>query len=359
LPWWLKTIGGVVGGFYTLLGIPSTGEDIAKWSPVFQWVREYLVGGTLVVVAVVACFSLLVVAQVYVAVKARTAVAPPSSGERRERRSAHSNAERTALPEPSPGELLKAAYRDGMKLRTFLVWAEGAPDSAEEEAEAERRAQDKAREWARRTWLMLLEHFPAHEREFYGPGDPALGRTGFWLSAKEEMKGRHADSYLASKLDLLQRLLPREDRPIERPSAEPRVATRGRELPVMERLADISQQPVSGPTLESLPLQLRQQSHQLSTLKSRVRSDPFGRALASPTLPGYRTQMDAVLQRVVGLLKPDHGDLVHGFLAPVPVPVAVTFLLGGGSEADQLIRELSAYEDRLTPIIVRLAAGDR
>lgn len=139
-------------------------------------------------------------------------------------------------PPASPRDLLSAAYRDGVRLRTHLVWADGAPHSPEESAATERRAQTKAREWAEQTWLMLLEHFPAHEQEFYGPGNPALGHTGFWLSAIEEMQARRADSYIESKLALLRRLLPRED---DNRSAidEP---TRGRTLPLQALLMDPS-----------------------------------------------------------------------------------------------------------------------
>lgn len=141
-----------------------------------------------------------------------------------------------APPPPSPRDLLSAAYRDGVRLRTHLVWAHGAPNSPEESAETERRAQAKAREWGEQTWLMLLEHFPAHEQEFYGPGNPALGRTGFWLSAIEEMQTGRADSYIESKLALLRRLLPREDdnhSAVEEPS-------RGRTLPLQALLMDPS-----------------------------------------------------------------------------------------------------------------------
>lgn len=111
-------------------------------------------------------------------------------------------------------QLLREAYQVGNKLRQQLVWGDGAPATPEEAAEAQQRAKDKARKWAQETWEMLGEHWPPHERDFFGPGSQALGRHGFWLSALEEMSGPggRADSYLERKLEFLADLLRQVDR---------------------------------------------------------------------------------------------------------------------------------------------------
>lgn len=110
-------------------------------------------------------------------------------------------------------QLLREAYKKGAKLRTSLVWGEGATRNREEAQEAARRARDKAREWGQETWEMLLEHFPGHhEREFYGPENAALGKTGFWLNANEEMKRSSPDIFIDAKLTILSALLDRVDR---------------------------------------------------------------------------------------------------------------------------------------------------
>jgi hypothetical protein len=112
---------------------------------------------------------------------------------------------------PDRVEALREAHRKGASLREGLVWTEGVPRSHGESAERQRRAKRKARDWAEETWLMLRHQFPADEAEFYGPGSRALGRTGFWLSADEEMNTHSADWYLERKLQFLATLLRRYD----------------------------------------------------------------------------------------------------------------------------------------------------
>jgi len=136
LPRWLKTIGGAVGAFYTLLGIPNTGEDIAKWSPVLQSVQEYLVGGTPVTVFVITCWVALVGAQVYVTVKARTAAAPSSSGVAEEDDLKDEPTLREPLPISKLPSRLAASHgeheatpnvadADGLKAQLQQAWHEG------------------------------------------------------------------------------------------------------------------------------------------------------------------------------------------------------------------------------------------
>jgi hypothetical protein len=109
--------------------------------------------------------------------------------------------------------LVGERYRIGRELQPRLVWPdEGAPTSKEEAIEAQRRARDLVREWAQETWPILLKHFPTVEREFYGPGH-SLGEQGFWRGFDEEMRGgRTPQSYLESKLRILESFLQRVDR---------------------------------------------------------------------------------------------------------------------------------------------------
>lgn len=108
-------------------------------------------------------------------------------------------------------EALRDAYRRGQTLRDSLPWHEGVPTTAAEAVEADKRAQELAIQWAQQAWTVLRADFPGHEREFHGPGTGGLGSVGFWLSALEEMDGQRADTYLESKLRLLEELLRRVD----------------------------------------------------------------------------------------------------------------------------------------------------
>jgi len=260
----------------------------------------------------------------------------------------------TAPPPASPDEMLSAAYRDGVRLRTELVWAGGAPRSAQECVDAERRAQTKAREWAERTWLMLLEHHPAHEREFYGPGDPGLGRVGFWLSAKEEMSGGRADSYIESKLDLLRPLLRRDQGAAGAvPADDPPVATRGRTVPALARLADITApSPVQSrrPEGRSLALRLREEEDALARLRARVKADRFDQSSDE-----HRVELARIKVRVATLLGPEREHLAHQFVAQVEPRPSLATLLGPPSD-NTLEREIRIYRERLAELISHLAS---
>lgn len=106
---------------------------------------------------------------------------------------------------------LKERYEAGRELQTRLVWV-GGRDTPEEQVEADRRAKRKTCQWAKETWQVLDEHFKAHEREFYGPGDRALGRAMFFLSCDEEIVQLHSvDAYLSRKLEFITDLLRRYD----------------------------------------------------------------------------------------------------------------------------------------------------
>ena len=171
---------GIVGVAMTF----ATAAAAGLHAPAGVWVAMLCVAGVLLVLAVLQHWR-----------ESKVSAAPPSQGEREMRVDA-----------------LRAAYTKGAKLREDLVWGEGAPTSAAEATEANKRCKAKAREWGEETWMMLREHFPAYEGEFFGPGSRALGRTGFWLSAEEEMQHARADTYLGRKLALLERLLRQVDR---------------------------------------------------------------------------------------------------------------------------------------------------
>jgi hypothetical protein len=104
LPLWAKLVWGVVSAFYTLLGIPATGEDIARYGSITKWLREHLVGSQLIVALVVVALIVLVVAHVYVAVQLHSqSHAPPEPA------APAQNATRSgpALQPPAPEEHAK------------------------------------------------------------------------------------------------------------------------------------------------------------------------------------------------------------------------------------------------------------
>lgn len=115
-------------------------------------------------------------------------------------------------PNPDPLSLVRHRYRAGREVQLNFIWPdEGAPTNRQEAIEAQHRERELARDWAQETWQILLEHFPAVEREFYGPGPP-LGARGFWQSFNEELRaGGNPHSYLDRKLRLLEDLLQRAD----------------------------------------------------------------------------------------------------------------------------------------------------
>lgn len=114
---------------------------------------------------------------------------------------------------PGRVELLREQHRKGRSLQRTLVWAGGIPETPQQASEAEDDAQYKAAKWGDGAWRVIAEHFPGHEKPFFGEGHPALGSTGFVIAAMNEMQrlGRSADSYLESKLDFIEALLRRYD----------------------------------------------------------------------------------------------------------------------------------------------------
>lgn len=114
---------------------------------------------------------------------------------------------------PDRLELLRDQHRKGRSLQRVLVRAGGVAETPQQVTDAEDQARYKAAKWGVGAWRVLAEHFPGHEKPFFGDGHPALGSTGFVLAALDEMQrlGQSADGYLERKLSFIEELLRRYD----------------------------------------------------------------------------------------------------------------------------------------------------
>lgn len=112
-----------------------------------------------------------------------------------------------------PLRLLKAVYREGVDLRPKLVWGFGAPETPEESAELNRKQKNEAVEWGVKAWQILLADFQGVERRFFGSeAERAFGAHGFRMAADAAMKGHSPDSWIATKLAILEELIEKMDR---------------------------------------------------------------------------------------------------------------------------------------------------
>lgn len=115
--------------------------------------------------------------------------------------------ERPAAEPESPAERLNEALRRGMALRTTLLLEDQGHWEGDELVLPNPLpfSEDPVYIWARETYDLLREHFPAYADDFYG-GDPSLGSEHFPLFYVTEVKDGRREAYLESRIDALKRI---------------------------------------------------------------------------------------------------------------------------------------------------------